>query len=166
MCSSNCWLTLGALLAGLAVAAGAFAAHGLDRRFYVVYAGKTHEKKVTLNGQVTVVAQIPLAQKFLADFKTGAEYQMYHGLALLAVGLLTQIRRSRWLTISGVCFVAGCLGFSGGLYAYSLTSQVWIGQFIVPLGGLLFLAGWATLVAAVCRCPRAANGDQRVSSSQ
>lgn len=152
MCTPNCWLTTGALLAGLAVAAGAFAAHGLDRRFYDVYAGQTYEKKVTVAGRETVVSQVPLAQKYLADFKTGAEYQMYHGLALLAVGLLAQVRPSRALTIAGWCFLAGCVGFSGGLYAYTLTGTKWIGMIIVPVGGTLFLAGWAAMAIAVCPC--------------
>jgi uncharacterized membrane protein YgdD (TMEM256/DUF423 family) len=148
MDTSNCWLTMGALVAGLAVAAGAFAAHGLDRQLYVVYAHKTFPKTVTIKGVETVVSEVPLAQKHLADFKTGAEYQMYHGLALLAVGLLAQVRPSRMLTIAGVCFVLGCLGFSGGLYAYALTDTKWIGQFIVPSGGLLFLTGWIVFAAA------------------
>jgi uncharacterized membrane protein YgdD (TMEM256/DUF423 family) len=152
MCSPNCWLTTGAVLAGLAVAAGAIAAHALDRPFYDKYAGLTYEKKITGDGRETVVSQVPLAQKYLADFKTGAEYQMYHGLALLAVGLLAQTRPSRRLTIAGLCFVAGVVGFSGGLYAYTLTGQKWIGQFIVPAGGLLFLAGWTALALAVCPC--------------
>ena len=149
MCSSNCWLTTGALLAGLAVAAGAFGAHGLDRQFYAKYAGQTYERKYMVGGHEQFVSQ-PLAQKYLADFKTGAEYQMYHGLALLAVGLLAQTRPSRRLTIAGCCFVAGTLGFSGGLYAYTLTGQKWFGQFVVPVGGVLFLVGWAALALAVC----------------
>jgi uncharacterized membrane protein YgdD (TMEM256/DUF423 family) len=146
MCSSNCWLTTGAVLAGLAVAAGAFGAHGLDRQFYAKYAGQTYEKKV-----FTTVVSVPLAQKYLADFKTGAEYQMYHGLALLVVGLLAQTRPSRRLTIAGVCFVAGVVGFSGGLYAYTLSGEKWIGQFVVPVGGVLFLVGWAALAVSAQR---------------
>ena len=159
MCTPNCWLTTGAVLAGLAVAAGAFGAHGLDRHFYDKYAGQTYEKKVVVDGRETVVSQIPLAQKYLADFKTAAEYQMYHGLALLAVGLLAQTRPSRRLTAAGAGFVAGTLGFSGGLDAYTLTGQKWIGQFVVPLGGVLFLVGWAALALAVCAGRR---GEQKI----
>jgi uncharacterized membrane protein YgdD (TMEM256/DUF423 family) len=155
MSNPNSWLTTGAVLAGLAVAAGAFAAHGLDRHFSTVYAGQVFEKKVTLDGRETVVSQVPLAQKRLADFKTGAEYQMYHGLALLAVGLLSQTRPSRVLTIAGFCFVFGCVGFSGGLYAYALTGMKGFGILIVPTGGVLFLAGWTAL--AIAGCPRARN---------
>ena len=62
MCSSNCWLMTGAVVAGLAVAAGAFGAHGLDRQFYAKYAGQTYEKNYTVGGYEQVVSQ-PLAQK-------------------------------------------------------------------------------------------------------
>ena len=143
---------MGAVLAGLAVAAGAFGAHGLDRHFYSIYAGKTFEKKITDAGVEKVVSQVPLAQKYLADFKTGADYQMYHGLALLVVGLLAQLRRSKSLEVAGCSFVAGCLGFSGGLYAYTLTGAKWIGMFIVPAGGVLFLIGWISLAYSVSLC--------------
>jgi uncharacterized membrane protein YgdD (TMEM256/DUF423 family) len=168
MCSSNCWLTWGAVLAGLAVGAGAFAAHGLDQPLYVMYAGQTYPKKIKFDGVEKVVSEVPLAQKHLADFKTGAEYQMYHSLALLAVGLLVQVRPSRLLTIAGFCFVLGCLGFSGGLYAYALTDEKLIGQFIVPGGGLLFLAGWILFAAAACPCravqPASSNSTTATSS--
>jgi uncharacterized membrane protein YgdD (TMEM256/DUF423 family) len=146
----RCWLSIGALLSGLAVAAGAFAAHGLHGHFHRQYAGMTYEKKVTIDGEEKIVATVPLAQKFLADFKTGAEYQMYHGLALLAVGLLVLRQPSKLLTMAGACFIAGCCGFSGGLYVYTLTNTKWVGMLIVPLGGTLFLVGWGLLAAAVC----------------
>jgi uncharacterized membrane protein YgdD (TMEM256/DUF423 family) len=151
MCNSQCWLTAGAILAGLAVAAGALGAHQLDRQFREKYAGQVYEKKVTIEGREQIELE-PLAQKHLADFKTGAEYQMYHGLALMAVGLVAQSRPGRRLSIAGACFVAGSLGFSGGLYAYALTDQKWIGMFIVPAGGILFLIGWIAFAAAVCPC--------------
>src|SRR5262245_15938669 len=150
MSCSRCWLGLGGALSGLAVAAGAFAAHGLDAYFQTKYAGEQYVKRVTIDGRETEVSRMALAQKYLADFRTGAEYQMYHGLALLAVGLLGLARPSRWLTLAGCAFVAGVLGFSGGLYVYTLTGTKWVGMFVVPLGGILFLVGWAALVVAVC----------------
>ena len=133
------WICLGAVLAGLAVAAGAFAAHGLDRRFVEQYAGQTREV-----AGVTVSA----AQKYLADFKTAAEYQMYHALALIAVGLLARTKPSRALTVAGWSFVGGIVLFSGCLSVLTLTGQRWLGA-IVPLGGVLFLIGWAALAADV-----------------
>ena len=64
------WTSLGAIFCLFSVAFGAFAAHGLDRVFVEKYAGLSRE----VGGQT-----LPLAAKFLNDFKTGAEYQMYHG---------------------------------------------------------------------------------------
>lgn len=149
MLCSRCWLSLGAILAGLAVAAGAFAAHGLDHYFHQQYAGQVYEKKTTVGGTESIVSSVPLAEKYLADFKTAAQYQMYHGLALLAVGLLALRHPSRLLTFAGCSFLAGCLGFSGGLYAYTLTGAKWLGATVVPLGGLCFLAGWTAVVIAL-----------------
>lgn len=152
--SSNRWLIIGAILSGLSVAAGAFGAHGLDSYFPVKYENEFYEKKVTIDAKSVVVSRVPLAQKYLADFKTGAEYQMYHGLALLAVGLLAKMRPSRELNVAGTCFVLGCLGFSGGLYAYTLTAVKWFGMAIVPLGGVFFLIGWAALALSLRRAPQ------------
>ncbi len=155
MCTSKCWATIGAILAGLSVAAGAFGAHGLDSHFHDKYKGKVYEKKATSGGRDEVPSQKPLAEKYLADFKTGAEYQMYHGLALIAVGVLSLVRPSRGLNVAGCCFLLGTLGFSGGLYAYTLSGAKWIGMTIVPIGGVLFLIGWAALALALARNPTA-----------
>lgn len=130
------WLVLGAVLAGLSVAAGAFAAHGLDGYFKEKYAQAAPR-------EVAGVA-IPAAQKYLQDFKTGAEYQMYHALGLLLVGLLAQSRRSRAWSVAGWCFLVGIMLFSGCLYLLTLTGQRWLGA-IVPIGGVLFLIGWAAV---------------------
>ena len=70
------WLLMGAIMGGLSVVLGAFAAHGLDGVFAKKYAGQT---------RVVAGETVPLPKKFLNDFKTGAEYQMTHSLALLAV---------------------------------------------------------------------------------
>ncbi len=115
---------LGSLLAGLSVAFGAFGAHGLRDR---IDAG------------------------LLANFETGARYQMYHALALLAVAWAI----SRWPNlnlpvIAGWCFVAGTALFSGSLYVMSLTGQRWLGA-VTPLGGVAFLAGWVCLALAAWR---------------
>ena len=154
MCTSKCWLTLGALLGGLAVAAGAYSAHGLDRPLYEKYADQSYERKVTVGGRELVISHVPLAQKYIADFKTGAEYQMFHALALLAVGLLAQHRPSRWLTLAGCLFLLGIVGFSGGLYATALTGQTWISRQITPLGGMSFIAAWLVFAVSALTCRR------------
>jgi uncharacterized membrane protein YgdD (TMEM256/DUF423 family) len=114
---------LGALSALLAVAAGAFGAHALRER---------------------------LSSDMLAVFETGARYQMYHALALLAVAWAL----GRWpgsaAVAAGWLFVAGTLVFCGSLYLLTLTGQRWLGA-ITPLGGLAFIAGWAALAWAALR---------------
>jgi len=136
---------LAALLAGLAVGTGAFAAHGLDKVFTEKYAGQTR----TVAGET-----IPLSRKFLADFKTGAEYQMYHALGLFAVAALAAQRPSRRAHIAGWCLLLGCVLFSGSLYVLTLTGVTKWGA-VTPMGGLFFLIGWLMLLLAAGAAPRA-----------
>ena len=139
--SGRCWLLLGAILGGLSVGLGAFAAHGLDGVFVKNYAGQT---------RVVAGETVPLAKKFLNDFKTGAEYQMTHSLALLAVGLLCERRASRSLSIAGWSFTLGIVLFSGSLYILTLTGVTKWGM-VTPLGGVAFLVGWTALAVAAVR---------------
>lgn len=111
-------IRLGALFAGLAVALGAFAAHGL----------KHH-----------------LDDYQLTIFETGVRYQMYHGLALLLCGALGT---AGWRTgKAAVAFVAGIVLFSGSLYGLALVQWKWLGP-VTPVGGVAFLIGWLLLVVA------------------
>ena len=139
--SGRYWLLLGAILGGLSVGLGAFAAHGLDGVFVQQYAGQT---------RVVAGETVPLAKKFLNDFKTGAEYQMTHSLALLAVGLLFERRASRSLSIAGWSFTLGIVLFCGSLYILTLTGVTKWGM-VTPLGGVAFLAGWTALAVAAVR---------------
>ncbi len=111
---------LGALSAFFSILAGAFGAHALRGR---------------------------LTAEHLAVFETGARYQVYHALGLLAVAWAA----ARWpgsLTLwAGWLFVAGTVLFSGSLYALALTGTRWWGA-ITPLGGMAFLAGWLCLALA------------------
>jgi uncharacterized membrane protein YgdD (TMEM256/DUF423 family) len=132
------WLILGSLSAGLSVAAGAFAAHGLERFFVDKYG----VQKRVWGGR-----EMLRAEKSLIDFQTGAEYQMYHSLGLLAVGLMEERRRTVWLRIAGWAFLFGITLFSGGLYVYTLSGDPTYAM-IVPIGGVAFLVGWAALAVA------------------
>lgn len=121
------FLTWGALLAGLAVALGAFGAHGL--------------KKL-------------VPPETVATFETGVKYQMYHALALLLVGLIAERLASVWLKRAAWCFLIGILLFSGSLYlltALKATDSVDLGGLgiITPIGGLFFIAGWISLAVGV-----------------
>ena len=104
------WLRVGAALLAIGVAAGAFGAHGLE-------------------DQVT--------PDRLDTWKTGAHYNLIHGLALVALGV-------RCPKIVGVLLTAGTLIFSGSLYLLVLTDTGWLGA-ITPLGGVSFIIGWTTL---------------------
>ena len=111
------FVVLGALFSGLAVAAGAFGAHGLRGR---------------------------LEPDMLAVFETGARYQMYHGLGLVAVAWAAERWPGGHAFAAGWLFVAGIVLFSGSLYVLSISGVRWLGA-VTPLGGLCFLAGWAAL---------------------
>lgn len=108
----------------LAVALGAFAAHGLRGR---------------------------LAPESLAAFQTGVQYQFVHTLALLCVLiLLLRVPGSGWLLASAAAFVFGMLCFSGSLYMLTLSGVKWFGP-VTPLGGLLLMGGWGLLLIAAIR---------------
>ena len=112
---------IGALSAGIAVAAGAFGAHGLKGR---------------------------LSSEMIAVFEVGVRYQMYHALALLAAAWVMSKWPSALITAGGWSFVGGTVLFSGSLYLLSVTGVKWLGA-ITPLGGLAFLAGWLCLALGV-----------------
>lgn len=135
------WIATGALLAGLAVVCGAFAAHGLDGYFVAKYAGES---------RVVAGVEMPRAVKYLADFRTAAEYQMYHALGLIAVGLLMNRQTCSGLRVAAWSFLIGCLLFSGSLYLLTLTGRGWLGA-VTPFGGVAFLVGWTALAIALMR---------------
>jgi uncharacterized membrane protein YgdD (TMEM256/DUF423 family) len=115
------FFAIGCFSAFIAVAAGAFGAHGLRTR---------------------------VSPELLATFETGARYQMYHALALLAVAW-AYTQRSNSLTVwAGWSFVAGTVLFSGSLYLLTLTGTRLFGA-ITPIGGILFLVGWALLALSI-----------------
>ena len=86
----------------------------------------------------------------LQAFETAARYQMYHALALVAVGLIADRWPSPLLGTAGWLFVAGVVLFSGSLYGLTLSGVRGLGA-ITPLGGVAFLAGWACIALAASR---------------
>ncbi len=119
MCCSNSWSMIGALLAGLGVILGAYAAHGLDGYLVKKYGSETRK---------VAGREVPAAQKYLTDFKTGTTYQMYHALGLIAVGILAQTRRKWSLQIAAWCFLAGIVLFCGALYVIALAGPALAGN--------------------------------------
>ncbi|MGM0524814.1 MAG: DUF423 domain-containing protein [Pseudomonadota bacterium] len=120
---SQLFLIIAAVLGGFAVMLGAFAAHGLKSR---------------------------LSDSLLSAFETGVSYQFYHALALFILALWLKQSQSVWLIASGYLWLAGVILFSGSLYALALTGVKWFGP-ITPVGGLLFIAGWISLLVGAIK---------------
>jgi uncharacterized membrane protein YgdD (TMEM256/DUF423 family) len=111
------FLILGALNGLLAVALGAFGAHGLE--------GK-------------------LTEKALGTWEKAVTYQMFHTVALFVTGLIGMKLQAGSLNWAGWLFFIGIILFSGSLYLYA-TSGVKTFAMITPIGGVLFLIGWVIL---------------------
>ncbi len=106
---------IGSILAGLAVASGAFGAHAL---------------------------RASLGPQLLTTFETGVRYQMYHGLGLLALAWAIGRWPERRLAPAAWLLLAGTIVFSGSLYLVVLTGFRWFGA-VTPFGGVALIAGWA-----------------------
>jgi uncharacterized membrane protein YgdD (TMEM256/DUF423 family) len=91
-----------------------------------------------------------LDEQALATWHTAVDYQFWHALALLAVGLLARTHASTALRIAATAFVAGSVLFCASLYALALGSPHWIGA-ITPFGGVLLIGGWIALGAHAMR---------------
>jgi len=113
------FLLFSTISAFLAVAFGAFGAHGL---------------------------KAILSPDMLAIYKTAVTYQMWHALGLAIIAFLYQQNlNSRLLHYAGWFMFSGIVLFSGSLYALSLSGLKWLGA-ITPLGGVCFLAAWLLLI--------------------
>ena len=125
-------LITGAFFGAAAVALGAFAAHGL--------------KKI-------------VPEETVLTFQTGVQYQMYHALALLLTGILSEKYSSKFTGYAGWLFIFGILFFSGSLYLLTwlqVTGTAGLNKIglITPLGGVFFIAGWVCLFISVLRKKR------------
>ncbi len=123
-------LILGSLSLFLAVAFGAFGAHGLKSQ---------------------------VGPEAVAQWKTGVEYQFYHGLGLLLLAALGGRLPHKKLRLISTLFLGGIVLFSGSIYLLA-TREVFGTQGltpilgpITPIGGLLFMAGWAVLFITALR---------------
>ncbi len=116
------WLMLAGFFGLTATMLGAYGAHGL--------------------------AATGISPSLLAAFNTAVQYQFFHALALLVLGLCGV--RGKVITFAGAVFVLGILGFSGSIYAMVLLGSKGLGL-ITPAGGLCFMLGWAALMWAGCR---------------
>lgn len=122
------FLVAGAILDGLGVALGAFGAHGLQN--------------------------LTSDEKIIHGFQTGVQYQIYHALALIAVGILFERLPNRFVKWAGNCFITGAVLFSGSLYLLTLFKIQESGLTkvvgpVTPLGGVFFILGWVFLLIGI-----------------
>ena len=116
-------------MAGLAVALGAFGAHGL--------------KKI-------------VDSETLVIYQTGVQYQMYHALALLVIGILADRMSSTLINYTGFLFITGIVLFSGSLYliaslrAMNKVVPTAVGL-MTPIGGMIFILAWVLLLMALIK---------------
>jgi uncharacterized membrane protein YgdD (TMEM256/DUF423 family) len=118
-------IAVGALLAAVGIALGAFGAHALPG--WLAAQGRNTEA----------------VTKGLTTFETAVRYQMYQSFGLILLGLYASASASRATTIAGALMLLGMLIFSGLLYALVATDVKILGA-IVPLGGVMMITGWAT----------------------
>jgi len=117
------WLLIAAINGFLAVAAGAFGAHGLQ--------GKLDAHALSL-------------------FETAARYHMYHALAMGLAALAGRGAARPAAMVAAAFFLTGIVLFSGSLYALALTGMRGL-AIVTPFGGLAFLIGWAALAWAAAK---------------
>lgn len=118
------YLTIGAISVAIAIALGAFGAHGLE--------GK-------------------LTEHYLEVFETGVRYHMYSSLGLMIIGLLGQVLgRSKVLNNGFRLIFVGMIIFSGSLYVLSATGFSKLGM-VTPIGGVAMIAGWICIAIAASK---------------
>ncbi|WP_169085393.1 DUF423 domain-containing protein [Paenibacillus sp. PL91] len=118
------YFAIGAINAALAIALGAFGAHGLEKQ---------------------------LTEHYLEVFETGVRYHMYSALGLMLIALFAkQIGSSKLVLNGGRLIVGGTVLFSGSLYVLAVSGFTKLG-IITPLGGVAILAGWACVIVAAIK---------------
>jgi uncharacterized membrane protein YgdD (TMEM256/DUF423 family) len=116
-------LLTGVFFSMLSVVLGAFAAHGIKSK---------------------------ISPNMMAVFQTGVQYQFYHALALILIGLLMKQMPSSLLVWSAGLIAVGIVFFSGSLYMLALTGNKVFGP-ITPLGGVFFIIGWVLMFVSIVK---------------
>ncbi|MBC1409769.1 DUF423 domain-containing protein [Listeria welshimeri] len=112
----------GAVFAGLAVLLGAFGAHALK----------------------------DVLGRYASTWETGVQYQMFHAVGILIIGLLMEKQTSRLYNWAAILFSVGFVFFSGSLYVLSISKVTVLGA-ITPIGGVCFVVGWFLLILGVSK---------------
>jgi len=121
------FLIIGSFLSGLGVALGAVGAHALK--------------------------EVLLANNRTNTFEAAVRYHLFHGLALILVGILCYVLKEIDFTLSGLLLLVGVTLFSLSLYLLCLTQMSWV-AFATPIGGVLMISGWVLLTIKLMKAPK------------
>ena len=124
--SPQLWTVLGTLLAGVAVALGAYGWHDLE--------GDTAMREI---------------------FMLAVQYHMWHALGLIVAGWRCSVgpRSATAAALAGMAFVSGIVLFSGNLYVFAITGDLPVTG-AAPIGGFAFMAGWGMLAVSAVLCEK------------
>jgi len=90
-------------------------------------------------------------EKTWNTYQVAVEYQFYHGLGLIVVGILAErFPKSKWISTSGWILFFGIVVFSGSIYVVTLTGMTEAGA-MAPIGGLSIMGGWLALAYGILR---------------
>ena len=117
------WSAVGAVALALAVALGAFGAHGLRGR---------------------------LDQYLMGIYEKAVFYHFIHALGVLTVPLFARLIAIPRAGVVCALLTAGIVFFSGSLYLMAVTGSLWLGA-VTPIGGVCFIAGWLVLAYSLVR---------------
>jgi uncharacterized membrane protein YgdD (TMEM256/DUF423 family) len=122
--NSRVFLISGLVFMVCAVALGAFGAHGLEGR---------------------------VSEHLLQTWKTAAQYQVYHALGLIGLGLWAEHKpMTLWIKTAGGSLIGGVILFCGSLYTLVLSGETLLG-IVTPFGGLAFITGWFSWMMAAIK---------------
>jgi uncharacterized membrane protein YgdD (TMEM256/DUF423 family) len=122
----------------------------------------SHQKKYLLTGSILLLLAVAIGAfgahalkdivtgKYLVTFKTGGQYHFYHAFALLVLGLIKSQYKDLNLNLIYNSFLGGIILFSFNCYLYAIT-QSKVFAMVVPIGGVLFMVGWASLSYKIYR---------------
>ena len=118
------YFAIGAIGAALAIALGAFGAHGL--------------KDI-------------VEERMLANYETGVRYHMYSALGIMLIALASKlVANDKKMSLGALLVTIGTCIFSGSLYVMALTGLTILGA-ITPIGGVLMIVGWVIVVVSILK---------------
>jgi len=119
-------------------------------KFWLISASISGFLSVTLGAIGAHALKTVLDEYGKSIYEKAVLYQMFHTIALFAVGIFQHLSKNISFSVAGWGFWVGILLFSGSLYLLAVTGLKWLGV-ITPVGGVAFLFGWLWLVLTILK---------------